>query len=190
MNCVQWVAAERRRHRSLTACPIRHYGLPLLCGLCFARHGRRGCMLCAGAVTCLGLFSCKPHVREFRGDKSSQLLLLTKHHQASTLDNGNVRSPFQPRTWYPFLGHRGSSPTPRAGLRHLYGGSAGWKSSSPPSHHLTSQAGWTTVLCLHAGASSSAATALQCRVRTTHSCSVAVYFFQILFVQEAKCTPR
>lgn len=75
-----------------------------LCRLCFPRQGL--VCSCSGAVTCPGLLSCKPHVKEVRGDKSRQLLLLMKHHQ----DYGNAGSPLWPRTWYPFSGHSGSRP--------------------------------------------------------------------------------
>lgn len=146
-------------------------------------------------MTCPGLLSCKPHVKEFRGDTSSQLLLLMKHHQAILSNYRNARSPFWPRMWYPFWGQQRVQAIPGQGCSSSVAGGPGWVRTQytppPPQQwglgkscsHITSWAGWSTVPCLHARASSSKASALQYGVRITQSHCVAIHFSQILFGQ-------
>lgn len=77
-------------------------------------------------MTCPGLLSCKPHVKEFRGDTSSQLLLLMKHHQAILSNYRNARSPFWPRMWYPFWGQQRVQAIPGQGCSSSVAGGPGW----------------------------------------------------------------
>lgn len=136
MNRARWAAAEKRRRRQnrLTACPIRHYGLPLLCGLHFAKHHGVQSL----RVPALGLrpargFSHANHMsRSSERDKSNQPLLLMKHHQAILSDYGNARSPFWPRMWYSCLGHRGFRPPPGQGCSTPIAGGQGWVQTQHP----------------------------------------------------------
>lgn len=179
LNCAQSVAAKRRRRQKrLTACPMRHYRLHL------SRHGCRVCMFLCWAVTCPGLLSCKPQVKEFRGDKSSQLLLLMKHHQAIPSDYRNAKPLAEDVV---SLLEAQSVPTPlgQGGNTSVAGGPGLVQTQNTPpppqelvlgeellTHHILGRLDHSTVPPHRA--SSSVASALQYGVQITHSCSVAI----------------
>lgn len=99
-SCTVGICKRRKRQKMFNCLSDQTLQATPLCGLHFPRQGFA--YSCSLAVTCPGLLSCKPLVKEVRGDKSHQLLLLMKHHQ----DCRNTRSALWPRMWYPFLGHR------------------------------------------------------------------------------------